>query len=146
MSGGGDTRDLIPGGGSDLIKYDSGTSTELSVSPDLSTEKNSDTFQSSDLTKPSSESESWRGASDEMQPSDGAGSGNIEKGSKHNDAQWLRAFSLVVYASGASGGSSRTRSSTRSGYSEPHCRSVRSTTRSRSQPTAGSLPRGRCCT
>jgi hypothetical protein len=35
-----------------------------------------------------------------MEPSDGAGSGNIEKESKHNDAQWIRKFSLVVYKSG----------------------------------------------
>jgi hypothetical protein len=52
------------------------------------------------LSKPSSESEAWRGAADQMEPSEGAGSGNIEKESKHNDAQWLRAFSLVVYKSG----------------------------------------------
>jgi hypothetical protein len=64
---------------------------------------NSKTFQSSDLNQPSSDT--WQGLSDQMQPSQGAGSGNIDQQSHiNNDAQWIRAFSLIVYSHGVTGG------------------------------------------
>jgi len=61
---------------------------------------NSDTFQNSNLNQDSSQSEGWRSLSQQMQPSQGSGSGQIDPSTMHNDAQWMRVLSLVVYSSG----------------------------------------------
>jgi hypothetical protein len=98
-----DGSNLTPGGGADLSKYKT-QGTELQTS-DQATADNYKYFQSSDLSKPSTESESWRSLSSNMKPSQGSGSGQIDqKSPDKNDAQWLRAFSLIVYSHGVTAG------------------------------------------
>src|SRR5215813_8694087 len=61
---------------------------------DPSRSANSQTFQTSDLSKPSADAESWRSLSQELDTSQGAGSGMIDPKHLNNDAQWLRVFSI----------------------------------------------------
>src|SRR5215469_7100148 len=56
------------------------------------------TFTASDTSKPSSHSESWSNLSNQLEVSNGSGSGNIDPSKLNNDAQWLRVLSLVVYS------------------------------------------------
>jgi baseplate hub protein gp41 len=65
---------------------------------------NSKTFQSSNLNQPSSASEGWRKLSGQLTPSEGSGSGDIDTKSINNDAQWIRAFSLIVYSHATTAG------------------------------------------
>jgi hypothetical protein len=100
-----DGSNLVPGGGADLSKFKT-QGTELQTS-DQATANNYEYFQSSDLSKPSTEKESWRSLSDNMEPSQGSGSGQIDqKSPDKNDAQWLRAFSLIVYSHSVTSGGS----------------------------------------
>jgi hypothetical protein len=109
----GDPRDLVPppggiditpgGGATDLSKF-AGVGTDLKVSPDLKPtddlhSNNSEYFQSSDLTVPSVDKDTWRPAAANLQTSQGPGSGQIDqKTTINNDVQWIRAFSLIVYS------------------------------------------------
>jgi hypothetical protein len=105
MSGGGDF-----GGGGDFPSDQGGgnfsgggdfpTGT-LDKTRFANTSTQSNNFSVSDLSKDSALTEGWRKLAYQMQPSEGAGSGQLDPSSINNDAQWLRVFSLIVYKSGA---------------------------------------------
>ena len=70
---------------------------------DQFTSANSDRFFASNLDVDTSRVEGWRKLAYQLDPSKGAGSGAIDPTSVHNDAQWIRLFSIVFYKSGVTG-------------------------------------------
>jgi hypothetical protein len=111
MSGG--PGDVTVGGGGD---FPYGT---LDKDRFASTATQTNNFAASDLTKDSALTESWRKLAFQMQPSQGAGSGQLDPESINNDAQWMRVFSLIVYKAGANSANTGNQSTQSGATSSP---------------------------